>query len=732
MNNKSDLKKFVLKVVLLIFLVFVFFIGTTFYFLIPKLENAFMFQKRLGLESMTHAVITELKQYNKKVDNGEIRLDLAQKEILQRLRAFRYGPDRKDYFWITSHDPVMIMHPYRSDLEGSDVGDFKDPNGKKFFSEFVAISKASGKGHIDYHWPHLDNPNKIVAKIAYAQQFKPWGWIVCTTTYVHEIKSTISKITNGFIFVFTGLMILVVFLLWRTFKRAANAYEVKSVAEEALRKNEEKYRSLIENLQAGIARNTPGKEGRFIELNQGFAQMFGYTKEEMFQMTPADLYLNKEDRKKFSDKVIASDIVKKEKLQLVKKDKSIITVAATAKAIKDSKGEIAYFDLILEDITEQKIAEKEILKTEKLQSIGTLAGGIAHDFNNILTGVFGNIALAKLELVPDDEAFQLIIDAEESMTKATDLTQQLLTFARGGDPVKDIVTIDKVIKDTASFHLSGSNIKLNMQVDQNLLKVNADKDQISQVISNLVNNARHAMPDGGNLFVSLQNIELAEHEIKQLAKGNYILITIRDEGIGILDDHIEKIFDPYFSTKEMGSGMGLATSYSILQRHKGLITVSSQVDHGSTFMIYLPAVSEHREVDEKDTADLLDIATARILIMDDDEQVRNITEKMIHKFGFEVSLASEGLEAVELYEKAFHDNMPYDVVLMDLTIPGGMGGKDAVQKVLAIDPDANAVVISGYSNDPVLSNFEEYGFKGMLVKPFKIEELKDIIEKTLQ
>jgi signal transduction histidine kinase len=208
-----------------------------------------------------------------------------------------------------------------------------------------------------------------------------------------------------------------------------------------------------------------------------------------------------------------------------------------------------YFDLILEDITEKKTAQQEVLKTEKLQSIGTLSGGIAYDFNNILTGVFGNIALAKLELAPEDETYQLILDAEDSMIKEADMTQQLLSFDRGGDPVKDIAIIVKVIKDTATFHLSESKIKLNMQLQENLLKVNSGKDQISQVISNFVRNARYAMPDGGNLFVFVQNIKLAEDEQKQLLKGDYIQIITRDEGIGISDDHINKIFDPYYSTK---------------------------------------------------------------------------------------------------------------------------------------------------------------------------------------
>ncbi|MCP4023641.1 MAG: response regulator, partial [Desulfobacteraceae bacterium] len=276
-----------------------------------------------------------------------------------------------------------------------------------------------------------------------------------------------------------------------------------------------------------------------------------------------------------------------------------------------------------------------------------------------------------------------------------------------------------------------SNIKLNMQHEEYLPKVNADKNQIGQVISNVVSNARYAMPDGGHLYISLQNIILTENEQDPLKPGEYIKISIRDEGVGILPEHLDKIFDPYFSTKQTGSGMGLAASYSILQKHNGLITAASLVDHGATFSIFLPTVPED-ELAESDVAeDKPCIDSAKILIMDDDNQVRNIAEKIIKKFGFEVGLASEGLQAVEMYEQALKTDAPFDLVLMDLTIPGGMGGKEAVQKVLSIDRKAKVIVISGYSNDPVLANFEEYGFKGMLEKPFKIEELKKIIEKTL-
>ncbi len=556
----------------------------------------------------------------------------------------------------------------------------------------------------------------------------------CTLVYVCLLSD--SGLDTSFSPVFISILSVMIFITMMLFFLTS---KLKSIPlknhedEKALLSSEQKYKSIVENIQIGFARSTPEDPGKYIEVNSFFAKTLGYSKEELMHMPVASLYEDRKKRKEFLDKISKSGHVHDEEVVFSKKDGAVITLSVTGKAVRDENNKIIFFDLILEDITRKKFRLEESIKNEKLSSIGTLAGGIAHDFNNILTGLYGNIALARLEIEPDTEAAQLIADAESSMSKATDLTQQLLVFAKGGDPIKETINIDQVIKEAAKFNLSGSNIKLVTHFEDQLMRVKADKGQINQVISNMVINARHAMPDGGILTIFGQNVQLADNEVASLCQGNYVKIVIQDNGIGISEQCISKIFDPYFTTKHTGSGMGLATVFSIIKKHSGWITVFSETGCGAIFQIYLPAdPSEEDIMPMPDDIDSFPVESARILIMDDDEQVCAIAKKMITRFGFQSTVVSDGEQAVIAYQTAKNEQLPYDVVLMDLTIPGGMGGKEAVLKILEINPKAKAIVISGYSNDPVLANYQDYGFKGMLVKPFKIVELKNCLETVLK
>lgn len=550
-------------------------------------------------------------------------------------------------------------------------------------------------------------------------------------TYFFKFESEYSVFYLPLFLATSGIVIIsfVVFSLISKFQKTnLSSQDIKN----ELKENKQKYTSILENIHIGFARTTPGSEGEFKEINSFFAKMMGYEKSELLKMPVADIYIDKAQRKKFSNKIIEKDTIKNEELLFSHKNGSPITVSVTGRAIRGENETVRFFDLIIEDVTKEKFNNQELIKNEKLASIGTLAGGIAHDFNNILTGLYGNIALAKLDLSPDHESFKLIQDAELSMSMATDLTQQLLIFARGGDPVKKTLTIDQLVKDTAKFNLAGSEIKLVSRFDENLWKVNADKGQIRQVVSNMVSNSKDAMPKGGILTLTIQNIELIKGQIPSLVPGKYVKIILQDSGIGIKKDTFSKIFDPYFSTKHGGTGLGLATSYSIIRKHHGLITAEHEIENGAVFNIYLPAKQEPLtdSTSIKDQ-DKIEVKSAKILIMDDDEQVCSISKKMIERFGFHPFVVHDGIDAILEYESHMNSDEPFDLILMDLTIPGGMGGKDAIGKILEIDPDAKAIVVSGYSNDPVLANHTDYGFKGMLVKPFRIEELKQILDRTL-
>jgi signal transduction histidine kinase/CheY-like chemotaxis protein/HAMP domain-containing protein len=394
--------------------------------------------------------------------------------------------------------------------------------------------------------------------------------------------------------------------------------------------------------------------------------------------------------------------------------------------LKDNKGNINGIIKISRDITERKRIEEEIQKAQRIESIGILAGGIAHDFNNLLAIILGNAQLA-ISMSGGDSAFtKYLQNIEEGIDRATALTQQLLTFSKGGAPVTKTRSIVSLLKESVKFALSGSNAKCELSIPEDILHVDIDKGQMNQVINNIIINADQAMPEGGIINVSVENIEGSDEKTLPLKNIKYVRITIKDTGVGIPKEHLQKVFDPYYTTKAKGSGLGLATAYSIIKKHKGFIFVDSELGVGTYYTIYLPA-SEKDIYKEKHKQLKGAAGGGRILVMDDEELIRELCGNILEKLGYEVEYAEEGLKAVDLYKKVKDSGKPFDAVIMDLTIPGGMGGKKAVRKILEIDPEAKVIVSSGYSNDPVLADYKKYGFSGIITKPFKIKEISETV-----
>ncbi len=381
--------------------------------------------------------------------------------------------------------------------------------------------------------------------------------------------------------------------------------------------------------------------------------------------------------------------------------------------------------LIHQDITELKRAEEKMLMMSKLKSVGTLAGGIAHDFNNILTGIFGNISLAKLYTPENTKVARYLMNAENSINRAVRLTKQLLIFSKGGTPVKESIDVKKVIEEVVNFDLSGSSVKAIFEEEENLWNIFADKGQIQQVFSNLAINANQAMPKGGNIYFRMNNIEIDENNDLGMKPGKYVKIEVQDEGIGIKKEDIKKIFDPYFTTKSTGNGLGLATSYSIIQKHNGYIGIESELGKGTIFTIFLPATEKKKNTENKEKAEQIQNEKfIKVLIMDDEQMICNLASDMVKTIGFQSEVAFDGKEAIEKYRKAIENNSPFDLIIMDLTIPGGMGGEQAIKHILKINPEAKVIVSSGYSNEETLSSYKKFGFVGIIAKPYTIEKLK--------
>lgn len=390
----------------------------------------------------------------------------------------------------------------------------------------------------------------------------------------------------------------------------------------------------------------------------------------------------------------------------------------------------------IEEVTAAKQAEEDQLKIHKLESIGTLAGGIAHDFNNILTGLFGNLTIARAEIEPTHPAMEHLRDAQRSMERATRLTQQLLIFAKGGVPVREGVSISGLVEEVVRFDLSGSNVKPIFDTAPDLWVAEVDKGQMQQVFSNLTINAKQAMPDGGHLFVTLTNSQVGAGEIAELKAGRYVKVIFRDEGLGIDPGHVARIFDPYFTTKRFGRGLGLAITYTILIKHGGCITVESTPDVGSIFTVYLPVAATGHELATPAPAQTTGTDTEtreirHVLVMDDEEMICKVAARFLAKDGFLVDIAHDGKEAIVKYRKAMELSKPFDLVIMDLTIPGGMGGREAIKWLLELDPQARVIVSSGYAEDPVLANYRQHGFCGIAPKPYTRESLLEVVRLTL-
>lgn len=381
-------------------------------------------------------------------------------------------------------------------------------------------------------------------------------------------------------------------------------------------------------------------------------------------------------------------------------------------------------------IAERQQLEDEILKIRKLESVGLLAGGIAHDFNNILTAIMGNVSLGKQFADASSKVYGRLEAAEKACHRATELTQQLLTFSKGGAPIKRPVSITELIKESANFALRGSNVRCEFAIQDHLWPVDVDEGQMSQVISNIIINADQAMPQGGIVRVQAENLPVDMDHPLPLRAGHYVRISINDHGVGIPQEHLSKIFDPYFTTKPRGSGLGLATAYAILQKHDGYLAVESAVGMGTTFFLYLPASSQTMRVASPPAARSYH-GSGRILVMDDEEAIRELAGQMLMQLGYAVESACDGTEAIALYSKAKDTGQPFDAVIMDLTIPGGMGGKEAMRRLRELDPQIKAIVSSGYSTDPIMANFRHYGFRGVVVKPYNLDDLSTALHRVL-
>jgi signal transduction histidine kinase/CheY-like chemotaxis protein len=418
------------------------------------------------------------------------------------------------------------------------------------------------------------------------------------------------------------------------------------------------------------------------------------------------------------------------------KDGTFIWVESTSRLCKNEKtGRVEVYG-VTRNVTEKKRLQEEHEKLEqqrnqrqKLESLGILAGGIAHDFNNLMSGIFGYIDLA-LSVSHNTAVSQYLNNAISAIDRARGLTRQLLTFSKGGAPTQKVQSCIELIRETAQFALSGSAVACTFDLPHDLWLGIYDREQIAQVIDNIVINAQQAMPQGGTIFIIACNLILSENEHAVLPAGNYIKISICDQGIGMAAEIIPHIFDPFFTTKTSGHGMGLSTCYSIVRRHGGVIEVESQPGKGSIFHIYLPAVLQTPEIEEEKVAIKLR-GSGMVLVMDDEEIVRDSTADMLRTFGFTVIVASDGKEALEIYRQKTAMGEAFTALILDRTIPGGMGGIEMIRELRKTDIATPVFVSSGYADNPCMIRPADFGFTASIQKPFLQAELAALLREHL-
>jgi PAS domain S-box-containing protein len=509
------------------------------------------------------------------------------------------------------------------------------------------------------------------------------------------------------------------------------AIERKKV-EEALRQSEKRYRTLFQS--TGTATVVVQSDSTISLANAEFEKLSGYSKEELegkikWQHFVVEDYLQSLTDYARQTAVETDNVPRTFDFQFVDRWEKTKDVFMTAARIPEGQGFVAS----LLDISERKKMEDELLRTKKLESIGILAGGIAHDFNNILTAILGSISLARLYSESDDKLSAKLNEAEKGAMRAQELTRQLLTFSKGGAPIRQTTSIPDWLREQAAFALAGSNVGCEFSIPDDTWPVLADQGQLSQVLSNILLNADQAMPSGGMIVVKTDNIVLdgeATYPDSGFEPGKYVRISITDQGIGIPDKQIARVFDPYFSTKPGGSGLGLAIAHSVVEKHKGRLAIESKQGVGTTLHVYLPA--SEAEVSPVATSEEATLSgTGKVLVMDDEGTIRQLVQEMLTALGYVGDVVSEGQEAVAAYKKALTAGEPYDAVILDLTVPGGMGGKEAIEKLLATDPNVKAIVSSGYANDPIMADHKQYGFQGVVAKPYRIQEFSQTLKKVL-
>jgi PAS domain S-box-containing protein len=506
-------------------------------------------------------------------------------------------------------------------------------------------------------------------------------------------------------------------------------------AEEAMRRSEQRFQEMAHAIH-GVFWLFDWDKKKVDYVSPAYEKIWGRSAKDLYdRMEEWDQSIHPDDvsyvRESFDRVIHMESEGEPVEYRIIRPDGGIRWISNRIFPVRDASGRIRHVTGFAEDVTDRKAVEEELFRSYKIESIGILAGAIAHDFNNILTVIIGNINLARMRMEPAHQAHNLLERAEKISKRAIDLTKQILTFSRGGEPLKEAVPTDEFLLDATALAAMSSKAGIRFNIDKDVMPIEVDVGQMRQVILNIVLNAIQSMPEGGFMVIGAKNVLVRKNSGIPLPEGSYVQISVADQGHGIPKNDLDKIFDPYYTTKEKGRGLGLAIAYSVVKRHNGYIQVDSQVGAGTIFTMYLPVSKKILEEGLPEEEKII-TGSGNILIMDDESEILEAAGAILKELGYQVKFARDGMEAIDSYVKAKEASQPFDAIIMDLSVLKGMGGLEATNHLLKIDPDAKVIVSSGYSNDPIMIHHKAYGFSSMIPKPYKMVELGKVLNDVLK
>ncbi len=714
------------------------FVFIIFYYILPGYHKSLLDGKRATVTEVTKAVWSILNEYDKEVKAGTISLKDAQESAKKQISNMRYGPEMKDYVWINDMHPYMIMHPYRTDLNGSDLSNFEDPSGTRLFVEAVKQVRENGGGFIEYEWQWQDNPDRMVPKLSYVKGFEPWGWVIGSGLYINDVNDDIERITSdarrASFLIFLIIFLVMLFIVTSNIRITKRTI----IAESSRRQSEKRFQTVINSTKDGMV--AIDRSGIITMFNPAAEEMFGYTQKETIGKD-IDILIPEQYKDKHKEYVLSyfstgapsGAIGKTIELPATKKngDEFKIELSLSEGSFEEEPFVLA----VIRDITRRKELENQLQQSQKMESIGRLAGGIAHDFNNLLTAILGNAELALMTLEPGDEFYEDLEEIVQNSKRAANLTGQLLAFSR-----KQVVTPKKIDCNTLLINMDRllrrlitENIELVTLTADSLWLVNIDSGQMEQVLTNLVLNASDAMPDGGTLTIKTTNMVVEPEDADtypDIQPGEYMMLTVRDTGNGIGENILPHIFEPFFTTKMLGkgSGLGLATCYGIIKQNDGNIYVESTLGEGTMFTVMLPrAGQDEGNFDATDESTEINGGSETLLIAEDEESVRKMIHRVLGQYGYTVVESSHGEEGLRVAETM--EKRP-DLLITDLIMPQ-MGGKELSEKLRAKYPDLPVIFMSGYTDDNIIKkNVKEHLFD-FIHKPFTPNEIARKVREVL-